>query len=363
MRLTSDDGSDDDTKREHKREEPLDGLVEDLLVQTLPGDEPVELIDPQKQDGRSLAEVTPQEGSPAKERIASLGASADDVVDEVPLQPDLGLEADPVLSHPQGGDRGRMLQRQGLHGREVRGITQGTHVAQSLVTGHDGESEHGGQPGFLHAEELVPPGRAGEVLAHLRPAQLRLEVGARKRKTLRRGQHLQRDIENDHRILQKVSGLVGQLLPAPAADHYAEQGAVYRLRLLELGGLAVDDDLGRVLHESRPAQALGNLDDGELALLGERDDIRRNVLDETGGLDEKGGRAGHHHPPAELALPLQVAPHRVHGGEHHLSSGEPVGDVGDLSHRHRGHPPVEPGLRPRARAPLSAPRARVSGRP
>ena len=83
---------------------------------------------------------------------------------------------------------------------------------------------------------------------------------------------------------------------------------------------------------------------GNLRFVGQLDDVGGHVLHEAGGLDEERGGAGHHHPAAELALPLQVALDREHGGEHHLAAGQPVGDVGDLAHRHRSHPAVEPVL-------------------
>jgi hypothetical protein len=106
------------------------------------------------------------------------------------------------------------------------------------------------------------------------------------------------------------------------------------LRLLELRRLPVDDDLGGVLHKPGPAKALRHLDDGELSLLGQIDDVGRDVLDEPGGLDKERRGTRHHHPAAELALTVQVTFEGEHGGQHHLAARQPVGDVGDFTHGH-----------------------------
>ena len=93
-----------------------------------------------------------------------------------------------------------------------------------------------------------------------------VSVGLRQGQPGRGGQQLQGDVHDEDRLLQQPGGLLDQVLPAPSADDHAQQAAVDGLRLLELRGLAVDDDLGGVLHEPGPAKALRHLDDGELAL-------------------------------------------------------------------------------------------------
>ena len=92
------------------------------------------------------------------------------------------------------------------------------------------------------------------------------------------------------------------------------------LGFLELRGLLIDDDLGGILHQPGPAEALRHLHDGELALVGEVDDIGGHVLDEPGGLDEERGGSGQHHPTAELPLPFDIALHGEHGRQHQFSA-------------------------------------------
>ena len=121
---------------------------------------------------------------------------------------------------------------------------------------------------------------------------------------------------------------------APAYDH-PQEISVDLLRLLELRGLLIDDDLGRVLHEPGPAQALRHLHDGELAFVGQLDDVGGHVLNKPSRLDKESRRAGQHDAPAELPLALDVALEREHGGKHQLPTRKPVGDVGHLAHGDR----------------------------
>ena len=269
---------------------------------------------------------------------------ADQVVDEVALEPHLGLETHLIARHLDRGDGGRVLQSDALHLVEFVPLGDGADVAQAAVADDDGHGEHGRHALFDQMQQ--PAGKAGqpvELGPHRGPVEQTVQLALGPGEVGRDAQRFERDVEHEHRLVDETGGRRGHLAPAAARDDHLEQVAVDLLRLLEQRGLPVDQDLHDLLHDAGPADLLRHLDDGEVALLGDLEDVEGERAHEPLGLDEQGRRPRRHDAAAEVALPVGVVGEREHGRGDDLAARQPVGDVGHLTHGERGHGAVQAG--------------------